>query len=514
MRPSAATWRSSDRESRRPSVVVDALLGTGVRGELREPIRSAVELINRARADMVPVLAVDTPTAVDLSSGQPSDPAVRADLTITFHRPEDRPAHAGWERPSPDGSSSPRSGFRRRPIVAEPRDRHPARCSSAAGVERRRRPRAAVATSLLPPEGQAIVFQTPLLIVVLLVGTAAALWRIARPAAAGRMTSAHDDRRRHDLAAPRATRRSTSSSSAAASSAAGRCSTRRRAGCGPRSSSATTSRSGTSSRSSRLIHGGLRYLRAVPHRARPRGPRGAGAPAAARAAPRPPRAAPLPAVRPARACTRAFYEAGMTLYDVLGARRDGGWHRHLSVARDARAEPRSAPSRPPGGARLPRRRRGRRPVRARGRRGRRGRDGATVVTTGDGRGPDRRDGQVVGARVRDGIGGGLIDVRARSRRRCDRRLGRRSVRAAVRRVDPDRAEPRRPPRRPSRPDPERRRADAPGPGQGRLPRPVAGPLADRDDGRAVPRPDRSADAPAPTRSTSCWPRSTGRSTST
>jgi FtsH-binding integral membrane protein len=40
---------------------------------------------------------------------------------------------------------------------------------------------AAVATSLLPPEGQTIVFRTPLLIVVLLVGTAAALWRISRP---------------------------------------------------------------------------------------------------------------------------------------------------------------------------------------------------------------------------------------------------------------------------------------------------------------------------------------------
>ena len=40
---------------------------------------------------------------------------------------------------------------------------------------------AAVATSLLPAEGQAIVFRTPLLIVVLLLGTAAALWRISRP---------------------------------------------------------------------------------------------------------------------------------------------------------------------------------------------------------------------------------------------------------------------------------------------------------------------------------------------
>lgn len=70
------------------SIMVDALLGTGVSGELRDPIRSAVELINGARAAMVPVLAIDTPTAVDLSSGQPSDPAVRADLTITFHRPK------------------------------------------------------------------------------------------------------------------------------------------------------------------------------------------------------------------------------------------------------------------------------------------------------------------------------------------------------------------------------------------------------------------------------------------
>ncbi|MFP5342512.1 MAG: NAD(P)H-hydrate epimerase [Candidatus Limnocylindria bacterium] len=70
------------------AVIVDALLGTGVRGPLREPIRSAVELIGRARAAGIPVVAVDTPTAVDLSSGEPSDPAVRADLTVTFHRPK------------------------------------------------------------------------------------------------------------------------------------------------------------------------------------------------------------------------------------------------------------------------------------------------------------------------------------------------------------------------------------------------------------------------------------------
>lgn len=70
------------------AVVVDALLGTGIRGVLREPIRSAVELVLRARGHGVPIVAVDTPTAIDLSSGEPSDPAVVADLTVTFHRPK------------------------------------------------------------------------------------------------------------------------------------------------------------------------------------------------------------------------------------------------------------------------------------------------------------------------------------------------------------------------------------------------------------------------------------------
>jgi NAD(P)H-hydrate epimerase len=72
----------------RASVVVDALLGTGVRGVLRDPIRSAVDVILRARASGVPVVAVDTPTAVDLTSGEPSNPVVQADLTVTFHRPK------------------------------------------------------------------------------------------------------------------------------------------------------------------------------------------------------------------------------------------------------------------------------------------------------------------------------------------------------------------------------------------------------------------------------------------
>ncbi|MET1232153.1 MAG: NAD(P)H-hydrate epimerase [Candidatus Limnocylindrales bacterium] len=70
------------------ALIVDALLGSGINGPLREPIRTAVDLIIRGRAAGVPVLSVDTPTAVDLTGGHASDPVVRADVTVTFHRPK------------------------------------------------------------------------------------------------------------------------------------------------------------------------------------------------------------------------------------------------------------------------------------------------------------------------------------------------------------------------------------------------------------------------------------------
>jgi len=73
----------------RASLVIDGLLGTGVSGRLREPVSQAVEVCLSARRAGVPVLSIDTPTALDLSSGAPSQPNVRADLTVTFHRPKE-----------------------------------------------------------------------------------------------------------------------------------------------------------------------------------------------------------------------------------------------------------------------------------------------------------------------------------------------------------------------------------------------------------------------------------------
>ncbi|HEX8205355.1 MAG TPA: NAD(P)H-hydrate epimerase, partial [Solirubrobacteraceae bacterium] len=64
------------------AVAVDALLGTGFSGEVREPVRSAVEALNAAD---LPVVACDVPSGVDASTGEVAGPAVRAVATGTFH---------------------------------------------------------------------------------------------------------------------------------------------------------------------------------------------------------------------------------------------------------------------------------------------------------------------------------------------------------------------------------------------------------------------------------------------
>jgi hydroxyethylthiazole kinase-like uncharacterized protein yjeF len=71
-------------------VVVDALLGTGVKGKLRQPVQMAVEVINKSGGFKV---AVDVPTGIDSDTGEVLGEAVRANLTVTLHS-----AKTGFEK--------------------------------------------------------------------------------------------------------------------------------------------------------------------------------------------------------------------------------------------------------------------------------------------------------------------------------------------------------------------------------------------------------------------------------
>ncbi|MEX0973869.1 MAG: NAD(P)H-hydrate dehydratase [Bacillota bacterium] len=69
-------------------VVVDALLGTGQRGDPRPPIDAAVRWINAAHKKGIPVVACDVPTGLDADSGRPFDPVVSATVTVTMGFPK------------------------------------------------------------------------------------------------------------------------------------------------------------------------------------------------------------------------------------------------------------------------------------------------------------------------------------------------------------------------------------------------------------------------------------------
>ncbi len=74
--------RAAVESIREDEVVIDALLGTGFRGEVRSPTAELIEAVNAANKRAV--VAVDVPSGLDCNTGDPSNATVRADLTITF----------------------------------------------------------------------------------------------------------------------------------------------------------------------------------------------------------------------------------------------------------------------------------------------------------------------------------------------------------------------------------------------------------------------------------------------
>ncbi|ARN55942.1 NAD(P)H-hydrate epimerase [Sedimentisphaera salicampi] len=62
-------------------VIIDAMLGTGFSGSLREPLKGIISMINDAGKK---VLAVDIPSGMNCNTGEVEDIAVKAETTVTF----------------------------------------------------------------------------------------------------------------------------------------------------------------------------------------------------------------------------------------------------------------------------------------------------------------------------------------------------------------------------------------------------------------------------------------------
>lgn len=72
-----------DREIQAADVILDGVIGTGVKGGIKEPYASAFDKINKSKAF---VLAIDVPSGLDPDTGTSSNKCVKASATVTFHK--------------------------------------------------------------------------------------------------------------------------------------------------------------------------------------------------------------------------------------------------------------------------------------------------------------------------------------------------------------------------------------------------------------------------------------------
>ena len=67
------------------ALLIDALLGTGLRGEVRGLYAALISAVNGSQAR---VLSVDIPSGLNADTGEPLGAAVRAEKTVTFQYPK------------------------------------------------------------------------------------------------------------------------------------------------------------------------------------------------------------------------------------------------------------------------------------------------------------------------------------------------------------------------------------------------------------------------------------------
>ncbi len=66
-----------------PDILVDAILGTGIIGQIREPYSSAINYINETKCYK---FAVDVPSGLDPQTGDTANIFTKCDMTVTFHK--------------------------------------------------------------------------------------------------------------------------------------------------------------------------------------------------------------------------------------------------------------------------------------------------------------------------------------------------------------------------------------------------------------------------------------------
>src|SRR2546422_2121330 len=88
-----AEWERGRGEIARSRLIVDALLGTGLKGKVEGLLASVIEDVNKISRDATSVkpealVAVDTPSGLPSDGEVPQGPVLRAHATVTFTAPK------------------------------------------------------------------------------------------------------------------------------------------------------------------------------------------------------------------------------------------------------------------------------------------------------------------------------------------------------------------------------------------------------------------------------------------
>ncbi len=78
-------WAEDGWELPPADLLIDAIIGYGLRGDPRGPARNLIQLANSSAA---PILSLDTPSGVDTSSGRVFHPHIQAAATLTLALPK------------------------------------------------------------------------------------------------------------------------------------------------------------------------------------------------------------------------------------------------------------------------------------------------------------------------------------------------------------------------------------------------------------------------------------------
>lgn len=85
--PTMEDWEEEIEAGEHADVIVDGVLGIGVKGPPRGPVAGAIRHINAAAGDAL-VIAIDIPSGLDADTGVTPGDAVRADITATIGLPK------------------------------------------------------------------------------------------------------------------------------------------------------------------------------------------------------------------------------------------------------------------------------------------------------------------------------------------------------------------------------------------------------------------------------------------